>query len=185
MTATADHRRTPGHSLLITREAMLARVVQPSQYVIDDNAFPDLKDAARERSVSYVISPDATAGPAPIRDPHHFHLAVLELAAGVKPVTHAHPYNEVFMPLDATFRFFWGENVDESVEVEPMGVISVPAGVFRTFEKLGDGTGHVMSILDTPGDPHVGIVVPQEMFDKYYRDSGWSPTGSGDESDAG
>ena len=90
-----------------------------------------------------------------------------------RPSTHAHPYNEIFMPLDANFRFFWGENLEESVLLGPFDVISVPAGVFRTFENTEDKLGHVMSIFDIAGDPHIGIVVPQELYDKYYQ--GWRP----------
>jgi uncharacterized RmlC-like cupin family protein len=173
MSAMPDHARTPGHSRPITGAEMQTRIARFAELQPDLAAFPDLKDPARQRSVSYVISPDGKAGPASITAPHNFHMAMLEMAKGVRPSTHAHPYNEIFMPLDAKFRFFWGENLEESVLLGPFDVISVPTGVFRTFENTEDKLGHVMSIFDIAGDPHIGIVVPQELYDKYYQ--GWRP----------
>lgn len=37
------------------------------------------------------------------------------------------------MTLDANFRFYWGETLEESHDFAPRDVISVPAGVFRSF----------------------------------------------------
>lgn len=168
-----EHFRTPGHSQPVAAEEMARRIARFAELKPDLAAFPDLKDKARERSVSYVISPDGTAGPCAIDARHNFHLAVLTMKQGVKPSTHSHPYNEVFIPLDARFRFYWGESLESSVELAPWDVISIPAGVFRTFENLEDKTGHVFSIFDTGGDPHTGIVVPQDLYDRFYR--GWVP----------
>lgn len=169
----AEHLRTPGHSAPVSAEEMASRIARMVDLKPDLAAFPDLKDPTRQRSVSYVISPGGTAGPASITAPHNFHLAMLTMSKGVKPSTHSHPYNEIFIPLDSRFRFYWGENLEESVELGPFDTISVPAGVFRTFENLEDKVGHIFSIFDTAGDPHTGIVVPQAIFDQYYK--GWVP----------
>jgi uncharacterized RmlC-like cupin family protein len=163
------HDRIVGHSAPISREEMLKRIARFGDQAPDLTAFPDLKDASRKRDVVYMISPQETAGPAAIAQPHNFHMAILTMYKGVRPATHSHPYNEVFMPIDASFTFYWGENGEDSVVLGPMDVISVPAGVFRTFETMGEGPGHVMAIFDYGGDPHEGIVVPQEMYDKYYK----------------
>lgn len=168
------HQRRPGHSVPITREQMLARVVRFAELAPDPSAFPDLKDPQHERTVAYALSPNGTAGPAPLRAPHNFHLAFLTMRKGVRPVTHSHPYNEVFMPLDANFRFFWGDDSAEWVDLGPRDVISVPAGVFRTFENLDEHLAHVMAIFDTAGDPHTGIVVPPDIYARFYKD-GWIP----------
>jgi uncharacterized RmlC-like cupin family protein len=173
MSVVPDHARIPGHSLPISAGEMQSRIARFAELKPDLAAFPDLKDPARMRSVSYVISPEGRAGPAAITAPHNFHMAVLEMSKGVRPSTHAHPYNEIFMPLDAKFRFFWGENLEQSVLLGPFDVISVPGGVFRTFENTEHKLGHVVSIFDIAGDPHVGIIVPQELFDQYYQS--WRP----------
>jgi uncharacterized RmlC-like cupin family protein len=167
--AKTFHDRIIGHSKPISREEMEKRIARYADQAPDPKAFPDLSDSARKRDVIYMISPDETAGPAPISQPHNFHMAILTLNKGVRPATHAHPYNEVFMPLDAPFTFFWGENCEESVVLNPLDVISVPAGVFRTFENMEDRPGRVMAIFDYAGDPHADIVVSEEMYEKYYR----------------
>ena len=77
------------------------------------------------------------------------------------------------MSLNTRFRMFWGEDLAQSLDLEPFDVVSVPAGVFRTFENLDDATGHIMAIFDHGGDPHTGIVVPPAVFEKFYRN--WNP----------
>lgn len=168
-----EHLRRPGHSLPCTREQMLQRVARFRDRAADPGAFPDLKQQQGQRSVSYRLSPGGLGGPAPITEPHNFHLSISTLSPGVRPTVHSHPYNEVFMPLNARFRVYWGETLTDSLDLEPFDVISVPAGVFRTFENLDATDGHMLAIFDHGGDPHTGIVVPAEIFEKFYK--GWNP----------
>jgi quercetin dioxygenase-like cupin family protein len=169
----SEHLRTPGHSAPISRDHMLKRIARFAERQTDPGAFPDLKEQTGLRSVSYRLSPGQTGGPAPIQEPHNFHLSISTLSKGVRPTVHSHPYNEVFMPLNARFRVFWGESLVDSVDLEPFDVISVPAGVFRTFENLDDYPGYMLAIFDHGGDPHTGIVVPPDVFEKFYRN--WNP----------
>lgn len=168
-----EHLRQPGHSAPCTREQMLQRVARFRDRAADPGAFPDLKQQQGQRSVSYRLSPGQTGGPAPISQPHNFHLSISTLSKGVRPTVHSHPYNEVFMPLNARFRLHWGEHLEESIDLEPFDVVSVPAGVFRTFENLDEGEGYMAAIFDHGGDPHTGIVVPPDIFEKFYK--GWNP----------
>jgi quercetin dioxygenase-like cupin family protein len=161
---------------------MLGRICRFKELQPDIGAFPDLKHPDRKRSVSYMISPASMAGKAPINGPHNFHMSMNTLSKGVRPSPHSHPYSEIFIPLDARFTYYWGEKLDESVTLDPFDAISVPAGVFRTFENIDDRDGHMLAIFDYAGDPHVGIVVPQWIFDQFYRD--WVP-GIEPESDRG
>ena len=173
-----DHRRKPGMSLPITRDEMLTRIARFNDHNPDLAAFPDLKSEGFKREVRYMLSTDSMAGPAQITAPHNFHMAILTMPPGMKPVVHAHPYNEIFMPIDASFRYYWGddagENMENSAELSPMDVISVPAGVHRTFENLTDHDAHVVAIFDIAGDPHTDMVVPQEVYERFYAD-GWVP----------
>jgi uncharacterized RmlC-like cupin family protein len=172
-TVNPERLRQPGHSRNVSRAEMLARVARFVDLQPDPNAFPDLKGQTGKRAVHYVVSPDALGGPAPITSAHGFHISISVLAKGIRPTVHSHPYNEVFMPLDARFRVFWGERLEESLELGPFDMVSVPAGVFRTFENLDERDGHMLAIFDHGGDPHTGIVVPQDVYDKFYR--GWVP----------
>lgn len=172
-TVRPEHLRTPGHSQPCSREEMLARVARFAGRQADLGAFPDLKQQQGQRSVSYQLSPGGLGGPAPIQQPHNFHLSISTLSKGIRPTVHSHPYNEVFMPLNARFRLHWGEGLAESIELEPFDVVSVPAGVFRTFENLDEHDGYMVAIFDHGGDPHTGIVVPPDVYEKFYR--GWNP----------
>ena len=171
-----EHLRRPGHSAPCSREEMLRRLARFAGLAPDPGAFPDLKQQKEEgklREVCYVISPGAMGGPAPVIEPHNFHISISVLSRGVRPTVHSHPYNEVFMPLDARFRVLWGEHLEESLELAPFDMLSVPAGVFRTFENLEDRPGRMLAIFDHGGDPHTGIVVPPEVYEKFYRN--WNP----------
>ena len=168
-----EHLRTPGHSTQCSRAEMEGRVARFRDRKADPGAFPDLKEQQGQRSVTYMLSPDNTGGPAPINAAHNFHLSISTLSKGIRPTVHSHPYNEVFMPLNTRFRMYWGEDLAESLELEPFDVVSVPAGVFRTFENLDDTPGFMMAIFDHGGDPHTGIVVPPDVFEKFYRN--WNP----------
>ena len=168
-----EHLRSPGHSAPCSREQMLARVARFAEREADPGAFPDLKEQGGQRSVSYRISPGHLGGPAPISQPHNFHLSVSTLSKGIRPTLHSHPYIEVFMPLNARFRLLWGNELDEWIDLEPFDVVSVPPGVFRTFENLDEQPGFMLAIFDHGGDPHTGIVVPPEVYEKFYRN--WNP----------
>lgn len=172
-TIRPEHLRTPGHSQPCSRDEMLARVARFGERAANPGAFPDLKVQEGLRSVSYRLSPGGLGGPAPITQPHNFHLSISTLSKGVRPTVHSHPYNEVFMPLNARFRLYWGETLDDWIELSPFDVVSVPAGVFRTFENQDEHPGHMVAIFDHSGDPHTGIVVPPDVFDKFYK--GWNP----------
>lgn len=172
-TVRPEHLRTPGHSKPCSREEMMSRVARFADRADNPGAFPDLKQQAGLRSVSYQLSPGELGGPAPISQPHNFHLSISTLSKGIRPTVHSHPYNEVFMPLNARFRLYWGEDLAETIELSPFDLISVPAGVFRTFENLNDQPGYMVAIFDHGGDPHTGIVVPPDVFEKFYK--GWNP----------
>jgi hypothetical protein len=172
-TVRPEHLRIPGHSKPCSREEMLARVARFADRQADPGAFPDLKGQGGARSVAYCISPGKLGGPAPIGQAHNFHLSISTLSKGIRPTVHSHPYNEVFMPLNANFRLLWGENLEQSLDLAPFDIVSVPAGVFRTFENLDEHDGCMMAIFDHGGDPHTGIVVPPDVFERFYK--GWNP----------
>jgi quercetin dioxygenase-like cupin family protein len=152
---------------------MQGRIARFAELRPDAYAFPDLRQQAGRRSVHYVISPGALGGPAPLTQPHNFHASISCLGPGIRPTVHSHPYNEVFMPLDARFRVLWGEQLEDSTVLAPFDMISVPPGVFRTFENLDAHDGHMLALFDHGGDPHTGIVVPPDVYEKFYR--GWVP----------
>ncbi|MSO80512.1 MAG: hypothetical protein EXQ97_02485 [Alphaproteobacteria bacterium] len=92
MDQSDPHARRVAPSVPCSRAEMLRPVARYRDAAPDRNAFPDLADPARDRSVAYLLSPGETAGPAQIAAPHQFHMAVSALRRGINQVTRAHPY---------------------------------------------------------------------------------------------
>jgi uncharacterized RmlC-like cupin family protein len=168
-----DHRRIPGHSLPITLDEMKLRIAHYQDLAPDPKAYPDVAAEGRKRGTTYIISPDGMGGEAPITIAHNFHLKINWLETGSRPVTHSHPFAEIFIPLDSRVRYYLGENLDLQFTLEPLDVISVPAGVFRTFENIDQHTGRQLVLYDFGGDPHKGVVVPPDIYEQFYKD--WTP----------
>jgi mannose-6-phosphate isomerase-like protein (cupin superfamily) len=58
---------------------------------------------------------------------------------GEGPYMHMHMHtDETFLVLYGKFAIIWGEHGEHRVEVGQYDLISVPAGVLRTFENIGD-----------------------------------------------
>lgn len=49
--------------------------------------------------------------------------------------------------MSGRWSIFWGDEGEESVELGPHDVISVPPGVMRGFRNIGDSHAHLMAIL--------------------------------------
>ena len=87
-----------------------------------------------------------------ITRPHNFFAGFMLLPPKAKGALHNHQTAEVFMPIRGRMRLFWGEKGDRSVELGPLDMISVPPGIFRGFENVGDEDLLLLGILEGP-DP--------------------------------
>ena len=171
----ARHLHRPGHSAPVTPADMAGRVAQFADLAPDPGDFPDLEDTAHARSEWYLLPAQGLVGePSPIRAPRGFHPAVMRMPQRLRPSTHAHPYNKVFMPLVARCRYCYGNDEAHSVEVGRWGVISVPVGVMRTFASLDVHDAHVLVVFDTPGDAHTQMLISPRDYESFYKD-GWVP----------
>jgi hypothetical protein len=62
---------------------------------------------------------------------------------------------EVFIPINGQWKFFWGEDSEEGVDLGPLDAISFPAGLMEGFRNIGDEEGTLLVIL---GAPDIGEV---------------------------
>lgn len=105
-----------------------------------------------------------TAAKRAVADPHGFQVGMGWAPPGNGPAWHTHDYVELIVILDGEWRFAWGYGEDSA---RPDGefvlgkwdMISVPAGMWRGFEVVGDGIGWFMAIAeprdaDDSIDPH-------------------------------
>lgn len=100
--------------------------------------------------------PGAAANRA-IAAPHAFQVRMGWAPPGNGPAWHTHDYVELIVILDGEWRFAWGYSEDRA---RPDGefilgkwdMISAPAGVWRSFDVVGDGIGWFLAVAE----PHEG-----------------------------
>ena len=116
--------------------------------------------------MSYRLSPGNLGGPAPINQPHNFHLSVSTLSKGIRPTVHSHPYNEVFMPLNARFHMFWGNDLAESIDLEPFDLISVPPVPIASKRTRSARTKSFLPNSESPSRRARSIARPRRLHAK-------------------
>ena len=88
-----------------------------------------------------------------------FNLGYCEALPGKGPMMHNHDTNETFIAMTGKWRASWeDENGEvESVDLDPLDVVSFPPGAIRRFENVTDGPKDEYSVLmfvisgDAPG----------------------------------
>lgn len=170
---TKDWRKTR----VWTRDEMLKRVARFRDLKGSDGGLPDSDVPECRRTLYAVIgfqppaekqneattSPvgdDASSAPAiPIAE--GFNLGYCKALPGQGPLMHNHDTNETFIAMTGRWRCEWNEgDAKESVDLEPLDVISFPVGVARRFMNV---------TYDEPGKEHILMFViggnePQAEF---------------------
>ena len=84
---------------------------------------------------------------------HGFHLRRLEFAPGACFPAHSRREEEVWTVHEGTLRIGWGR---ESLDLGPGDVLTVPIGLERTIENLGDSAAEAFVVRggDSPDGPH-------------------------------
>jgi quercetin dioxygenase-like cupin family protein len=137
-------------------EARTARFKKLGLWGVQRN--PKLPQEARDlvyaRKLLAITSPREAEGPlansAPIRDVD-FTLHIAECPPGQGPGLHAHhATTETFFCLDGRYRVYWGDDGEHEVILEQWDTVSVPPGVVRGFQNVGDDVARLL-ILVTGG----------------------------------
>lgn len=140
-------------TIRVTREEMRKRVALFSEIQGHDGGLPDSRYPSAVRTLynvigfqppakadnSVVVSPvgDDAARHAHIKISEGFNLGYCESAPGKGPMMHNHDTNETFIPMTGKWRCSWEvDGAVESFDLNPMDVISFPAGVQRRFENI-------------------------------------------------
>jgi uncharacterized RmlC-like cupin family protein len=86
---------------------------------------------------------------APLKGEPGLYMSITECPPGARPALHIHPQNiENFFCVKGRFRIRWGEAGDRSVVLSQFDLCSVPAGIYRTFENIGDEAGLLLVIVN-------------------------------------
>lgn len=139
-----------------SRDEMMARVARFGDLRGSDGGLPDSKMPGAERvlynvigfqppesdneAVTSPVGEDAARNAAiPIRE--GFNLGYCRAKPGKGPMMHNHDTNETFIGITGTWRASWENETGgvEHVDLEPLDLISFPAGAIRRFENVTEG----------------------------------------------
>ncbi len=86
---------------------------------------------------------------------------------GTGPTLHAHKKTyETFTVMKGSFKFFWGAEGENSVQLNQFDVLSVPPGVHRAFTNVGDEEGVLQVVISVGVHDAKDVVFPQYTADK-------------------
>ena len=148
----------------IARADMIKRVALFKNLKGSDGGLPDSKMKGCIRTLYNVIgfqppkgeggaitSPvgDNAARMAAIPISEGFNLGYCRAKPGNGPMMHNHDTNETFIPMTGIWRCSWENEKGEveSIDLNPLDVISFPPGVARRFENITKGDPEEESIL--------------------------------------
>lgn len=116
------------------------------------NIPPQAREMMTARATKTVIAhegaKDTPWGDGPIPGPPSFAVVIAECEPGNGPGLHSHQRStETFTCIKSRFRISWGDEGQYSTELGLFDTISVPPGVMRRFENIGEETGLLYVIL--------------------------------------
>ena len=79
-------------------------------------------------------------------------MSLLECPPGSGPPLHMHDLGEVFVCIKGRFSIVWGNRSEHSIELGPLDTFSVPLGIMRRFDNVGDEPGTLRVIYDGGGE---------------------------------
>ncbi len=100
-----------------------------------------------------------------ISAPHRFQIGMGFAEPGNGPAFHTHDYVEAFFILEGRWRYYWGNepgSIEGEAILEKWDFISLPPGLYRGFEVVGDQIGWFFAVLD-----------PHDVFRS--KDPYWDP----------
>jgi len=143
---------------LITAAEMQSRVVRFTDYT-EEKALPlmfiDSCLPGHHRLNFAVIGDTASENPdfyPMIKQPHSFQIGMIKAMPGNGPAWHKHDYIELFLPLEGKWRFLWSNDPERGAEgefiLERWDLISIPAGVWRSFQNISDKPAWCFAVLE-------------------------------------
>jgi mannose-6-phosphate isomerase-like protein (cupin superfamily) len=135
-----------------------SRLIRYADLIPCRNAFVDTRTPGSDAKENFtLIGPGVSENPAQhvhIAQPHGFNIGAARQPPGCLNSQHSHETAEVFVAHLGRWRMIFGVNADEGdLVLEEGDTISIPTGMFRGFENIGDDTGFLFAVLggDDPG----------------------------------
>ena len=136
------------------------RVIEPSEFVPDTEAFIDVRLPRSRGKASYSLiggGVSQNSGQSVnLTEPHGFCIGAASMPHGTVNNPHLHYTAEVFICTRGRWRMTIGQRGEQTLEIGPGTVFSVPTWVFRGFENIGSDDGWLFTVLG--GDDTGGII---------------------------
>jgi quercetin dioxygenase-like cupin family protein len=135
---------------------------------------PEAMQMMSSDKVFPVMSPKGWEGRskiAPVKGAPGLTVTIAECPPGDSSGLHKHTSTvENFFCIQGTFEITWGDNGENSVTLEPMDFISVPAGIYREFRNVGEDLGRLFVAIQSPeGEAHDTVIHAAAAGDEIER----------------
>jgi mannose-6-phosphate isomerase-like protein (cupin superfamily) len=146
--------------VMVNPKDVYKRVIRRTDVKVNWNVFADCKKATY-RYIGNLASPDTSIPP--VLMDSDISLGIIEAGPGPQAALHDHDVEEIFMPLEGLWEFFWGPNGEEKATLGPLDVLSVPPGVLRGFANVGGTTGRLLVIQTSANAGDAAFVRKEEL----------------------
>ena len=145
---------------VVGEDEFAARVIPPSAFVADTEAFVDVRLPRSAGKASYsFIGPGVSQNAGQtinLTVPHGFNVGAATVPSGKINNPHLHYTAEVFLCTAGKWRMMIGQHGEQTIDIAEGTIFSAPTHVFRGFQNIGDDDGWLFAVLG--GDDTGGIV---------------------------
>jgi len=141
----------PSADLIVDVDDVGRRIIEPHQFVADTEAFIDIRLPGSVGKASYsFIGPGVSQNADQIvnlTEPHGFNIGAASMPHGVVNNPHMHYTAEVFICTRGRWEMRLGQYGEQTVEIGPNTLFSVPTWIFRGFKNIGADDGWLLTVL--------------------------------------
>ena len=141
----------PSADLIVDVDDVGRRIIEPHQFMADTEAFIDVRLPGSVGKASYsFIGPGVSQNADQIvnlAEPHGFNIGAASMPHGVVNNPHMHYTAEVFICTRGRWEMRLGQYGEQTVEIGPNTLFSVPTWIFRGFKNIGDDDGWLLTVL--------------------------------------
>jgi mannose-6-phosphate isomerase-like protein (cupin superfamily) len=148
---TRDPLLQPSADLIVDLDDVGRRIIEPHQFMADTEAFIDVRLPESVGKASYsFIGPGVSQNANQIinlAEPHGFNIGAASMPHGVVNNPHMHYTAEVFICTRGRWEMRLGQYGEQTVEIGPNTLFSVPTWIFRGFKNIGADDGWLLTVL--------------------------------------
>ena len=141
----------PSADLIVDVDDVGRRIIEPHQFMADTEAFIDVRLPESVGKASYsFIGPGVSQNADQIinlAEPHGFNIGAASMPHGVVNNPHMHYTAEVFICTRGRWEMRLGQYGEQTVEIGPNTLFSVPTWIFRGFKNIGADDGWLLTVL--------------------------------------